>query len=114
MPRHPVIAYMHGVRDGDIPAGEMIQLAVERQFDDIEHGAERGLHFDRAAAAHALRFFGFLRHWKGEWAGQPFKLAPWQQFTIWCVFGWKRDDGLCRFRTVYKEVPRKKDRKSVV
>lgn len=107
MPRHPVIEYMHGVMDGDIPVCRFIRLAVQRQLDDMEHGHERGLHFDRAAAEHALRFFGFLKHSKGEWSGQPFELAPWQQFMVWCVFGWKRADGLRRFRTVYQEVPRK-------
>ena len=30
----------------------------------------RGLRFDLAAARHAIDFFGFLRHSKGEWAGR--------------------------------------------
>lgn len=107
MSRHPVAEYIHGVTDGTIPACQFIRLAVARHTSDLETGAARGLHFDRQAAEHALRFFGFLKHSKGEWAGQPFELSGWQQFLIWCLFGWKRADGLRRFRTAYIEVPRK-------
>lgn len=107
MAKHPVIEYIHGVLDGSIPAGMLIRLAVERHQRDLETGSERGLHFDRQAAQHVIDFFGFLKHSKGEWAGKPFVLEPWQQFAIWVLFGWKRADGLRRFRTAYIEVPRK-------
>lgn len=107
MSRHPAVAYQHSVLDGSIPAGKLIRLAVERQQHDLETGAARGLHFDRAAAEHVIQFFSFLKHSKGEWAGQPFVLEPWQQFLIWVLFGWKWADGLRRFRTGYVEVPRK-------
>lgn len=107
MNRHPVVAYMHGVLDGRIPACELCKRAVQRQLDDLEHASERGFRFDRQAAEHATRFFPFLRHSKGEWAGQPFLLEPWEQFITWCVFGWKRADGMRRYRTAYIEVPRK-------
>jgi len=106
MSKHPVVAYMDGVLSGEVPACQLIRRAVQRHLDDLEHGRERGLHFDRAAAEHVLRFFGFLRHSKGEWAGQPFVLSPWQQFTLWVLFGWKRADGTRRFRRAYIEVPR--------
>ena len=53
----------------------------------------------------------YFSHSKGEWAGQPFILAAWQQFILWCVFGWmKKDDegnSTRRFRSVYCEVCRK-------
>jgi len=105
---------MHGVLEGTVPAGALIRRAVQRQIDDLEHGAERGLHFDRAAAEHVIQFFGFLKHSKGEWAGQPFVLEPWQQFLLWTLFGWKRADGLRRFRTAYVEVPRKNGKTQLV
>ena len=98
---------MRGVFDGSVPACEFIKLAVKRHLDDMEHGAERGLRFDRARAEHVIQFFGFLTHSKGEWAGQPFVLEPWQQFVLWVLFGWIREDGLRRFRTAYVELPRK-------
>ncbi len=107
MTAHPVVAYMRGVLDGSVPAGKLIAQAVRRQERDLDAGLARGLHFDRSAAQHAIDFFGFLVHSKGEWAGQPFTLSPWQQFVVWCLFGWKRQDGLRRFRRSYIEVPRK-------
>lgn len=107
MAKHPAVAYMHGVLDGSVPAGAMIRQAVERQQRDLETGEARGLRFDRQAAQDAANFFGFLKHSKGEWAGEPFVLEPWQQFIVWCLFGWLREDGLRRFRTAYIEVPRK-------
>lgn len=107
MSMHPVVAYCRGVMDGTIPACQFIRQAVERHLRDLETAAERGLHFDRAAAEHALSFFGFIRHTKGEWRGQTFHLQPWQQFILWVLFGWKRANGLRRFRLAYIEVPRK-------
>lgn len=112
--KHPVVAYQQGVLDGTIPACELIRRAVERHQDDLEHGAERGLRFDRAAAEHALQFFGFLRHSKGEWAGRPFVLESWQQFLLWVLFGWRRADGLRRYRMAYIELPRKNGKTSLV
>lgn len=114
MNRHPAIAYAHGVLDGSIPACALIRQAVERHNADLEHGAERGLHFDRAAAQHVIDFFGFLKHSKGEWAGQPFQLSPWQVWLLWVLFGWKRADGLRRFRTAYIEVPRKNGKTTIL
>ncbi len=113
MARHVVAEYMHGVLNGDIPACKLTRLAVERQQRDIDEASLRGLRFDRQAAQHAIDFFWFLRHSRGEWAGQTFVLAPWQQFLLWCIFGWKRADGLRRFRTAYVEVPRKNGKSSL-
>jgi phage terminase large subunit-like protein len=71
------------------------------------------LYFDEAAAQHALVFFGFLKHSKGEWAGKVVELEPWQQFIIWVIFGWKRADGTRRFRTAYEEVARKNGKSTI-
>jgi phage terminase large subunit-like protein len=104
---HPVIAYCRGVLAGTVPACEMIRAAVRRHVSDLEHGRERGLHFDRAAAEMPVMFCRMLRHSKGEWAGSEFVPSPWQQFILWNLFGWKRADGLRRYRTAHVMVPRK-------
>jgi phage terminase large subunit-like protein len=88
-------------------------LACERHQRDLEEGGARGLRFDERAAEKAIGFFRFLRHSKGEWAGQPLTLEPWQQFLIGVIFGWRRADGLRRFRTAYVEVPRKNGKSTV-
>lgn len=65
--------------------------------------------FDAEAADRACEFFvRFLRHTKGEWAGQPYELLPWQRDqVIRPLFGWKRADGTRKFRTAYIEIPKK-------
>lgn len=107
MAAHPAMAYQAKVLEGMLPACRLVQLAMARHAADMNDAGERGLHFDRAAAQFVIDFFGFLRHSKGEWAGQPFRLLSWEQWVLWVLFGWKRTDGLRRFRTAYIEVPRK-------
>lgn len=66
-------------------------------------------YFDEAEAKRATEFYPkFLRHVKGEWAGQPIELMPWMRDEIIRpLFGWKRSDGTRRYRQAYIEVPRK-------
>lgn len=108
---HPTHVYAESVRAGGVAAGELVRLACERHLTDLAAGARRRLFFDEAAALHAIAFFRFLRHSKGQWAGVRFDLEPWQQFIIGCLFGWMREDDedgvVRRFNTAYVEVPRK-------
>jgi hypothetical protein len=119
-PAAVVSDYVAGVLDGSVPAGRLVIAAVKRHVHDLEHGAARGLWFDEDAAARVIRFFGFLRHWKGEWGpknglpGQVIVPEPWQAFILWCVFGWKRADGTRRYRQAYVEVPRKNGKTTLI
>lgn len=109
-----VTEYARGVVDGEIPAGDLVRLAAERHLSDLDTGHERGLRFDDEAADRAISFFPLLRHSKGEWAGTPFALEPWQEFIVGSLFGWKRADGLRRFRTAYLSVARKNGKSTLV
>lgn len=100
-------AYGRRVMAGDIVVCKWIRLAVERHYRDLETCHARGLYFSDELAQHALESFLFLRHSKGEWAGQVFVPSDWQQFWIALAFGWMRADGTRRFREVWEEVPRK-------
>jgi phage terminase large subunit-like protein len=100
-------AYGLAVIAGEIPVSKWTRLGVERHYRDMQLGHLRGLRFSEEHAQHALESFLFLRHSKGEWAGQQFVLSPWQQFWIALAFGWLRNDGTRRFREVWEEVPRK-------
>jgi phage terminase large subunit-like protein len=85
-PEHPTTAYARAVAAGEAGAGHLMRRACARHLDDLEHGPARGLHFDEAAATRALAFFPtFLRHADGG----PFTLAPFQDFLVGNVFGWK-------------------------
>ncbi|MBX3536446.1 MAG: terminase large subunit [Chelatococcus sp.] len=65
--------------------------------------------FDERAADAAVAFFAdHICLTEGEWAGRPFILEPWQENDIVRpLFGWKRPDGLRRYRRCYVWVPRK-------
>lgn len=84
-----------------------VRLACERHLADLEAAPRRGLVWSPAWAALAVKFFTYLRHWKGKWAGQPFVLAPWEVFVLGSVFGWRRENGTRRFRIAWIEIPRK-------
>jgi len=74
-----------------------------------ETAVRAGCTFDLAAAERVRSFFArWLRHSKGEWAGQPFTLMPWQwRDVIAPLFGWKRPDGTRRFRKAFVFIPKK-------
>jgi phage terminase large subunit-like protein len=100
--------YIDDVLSGKVLACRFVKLAVQRHLDDLEHGKERGLVFNREKAAHAVKFFSFLRLWKGkEYQGKEFVLAPHFVFITWTMMGWYREDGTRRFRKGYIEMSRK-------
>lgn len=96
--------YALDVTSGTIPANKWMRLACQRHLDDLKNGKKRGLLFDEKAADHIIDFFSeFLCFYEGAFDGQPFILTPHQQFIIGSIFGWKRKNGLRRFRTAYIE-----------
>ena len=106
--------YANQVIDGDIPACKWVRLACQRFIDDLNHGHERGLVFDTVKAQEILDYYDLTPHIKGEWAGKPIEPSDWQTFALVNVYGWLRDDGLRRFRTVYIEVARKNGKSTFV
>ena len=98
---HPAVAYIEGVLDGSIAVGKRIRLAVERHQRDLSRN-DFPFYFDPAAAQRPIDFIQqFCRHSKGEWAGRPVELEPWQQFCLWVAFGWKCEGtGFRPFRKV--------------
>lgn len=99
--------YAEDVRDGRVICCELVQLAVKRYYNDLAIAVDKGWYFDRKAAVKAIGFIEKLKHTKGEWAGQRFRLEPWQQFIIWNIYGWMKADGTRRFRYAYVEIARK-------
>jgi phage terminase large subunit-like protein len=86
----------------------------ERDLARSLAGDFAGMYFDEAAAEHAVVWIErFCKHHKGEWAGLPLLLEPWQKFGIRCVFGWKLADDSRRFRVSYWEVARKNGKSEV-
>jgi phage terminase large subunit-like protein len=86
-------------------AGPLVRAAAKRHLDDLDHGADRGLYWDRRSALRIIDFFAeALRLPDGDQVGSPFRLQPWQAFVAGSLFGWKRGkDGPRRFKTGYVE-----------
>ena len=100
-----VTAYAEDVVGGKIITNRLICLACERHLRDLE--TSKGFYFDADQAERVIAFFALLKHSKGEWAGQPFILEPWEAFIVGSLFGWKKTDGTRRFRMAYVSLGRK-------
>jgi phage terminase large subunit-like protein len=103
----PPTFYAEQVLGEKIIAGRLARLACTRHIDDLTTGHKRGLVWSPETAKFSSDFFRYLKHSKGEWAGQSIELEPWQEFTVGSVFGWKRKNKTRRFRMVYEEIARK-------
>jgi phage terminase large subunit-like protein len=100
------LEYAEAVVCGDIVACGYVRQACERQLNDLAR-EDWTYRFDPEAAERICRFAELLPHIKGQRAGEPIRLAPWQCFVLTTAFGWLRTStGKRRFRRVYIEVPR--------
>lgn len=101
--------YANDVRSGKIITGKRIKQAVERFFTWIATADADGYHIDHKKGMQAINFFPtFLNHTKGKLAGQPFVLSPFQQFTMYNIFGWtKTSNNFRRINTVYDKRAKK-------
>lgn len=102
--------YARSVVSGIVPAGKYHRLACVRHERDRQREAtlEFPYRFDLDKAERFFRFAEKLKHYKGEWAGKPIHLEPWEQFVTGSVIGWVHaGTGLRRFRTAFTQIPRK-------
>lgn len=103
--------YAEDIRSGKIPACELVQLAIEKYYDQHSRPEELGIYWDEKAAQRVLSFIELLCFTAGTEAGKPFKLEGWQSFLIANLFGWKQydDDGNSYrlYRECYIEIPKK-------
>lgn len=106
--------YIDGVLNGEIISCRWVKLCVQRHMRDLENGSARGLVFREDKAYHAIKFFSFLKLWKGsEYKGKEYILAPHMMFITWVLMGWyKRADNKRRFRKAYLELARKSSKTS--
>jgi phage terminase large subunit-like protein len=63
--------------------------------------------FSEARAQRAVKFFESLKHTKGRFAGQPFKLLDWEKQIIRDVYGTLNERGYRQYKYVYLEIPKK-------
>ena len=104
--------YAADVKSGKIVTGQYIKKAVDRFYNWIDNADAKGYVLDHNAGMMVLNFFPeFVAHTKGAKAGEPFELSPYQQFTFYNIFAWKKrnenGDLIRVIRTVYEKVARK-------
>lgn len=101
-------AYAFDVLDGRVVVGEYVRKHVETFTDEMADLQGRWA-FDADEAERFIDFIEkFIRHTRGEWAGRPFELSPWQAYFVANLFGWKeRGTDLRRYRTANLFVARK-------
>jgi phage terminase large subunit-like protein len=91
-----------------IPAGQKVVAACQRQLDDLERWNKKSSPylFVKQKAERVCKFIENLPHIKGPKSGKKIELEPWQIFILTTIFGWIKPDGYRRFRRAYIEVPR--------
>jgi phage terminase large subunit-like protein len=101
--------YANDVRAGKIIVGKRIKQAVERFYYWVENAETDGFILDHEKGMRILSFYPtFLNHTIGKLAGKPFVLAPFQQFTMYNIFGWvNAATGFRRINTVYDKRAKK-------
>ena len=112
---HPLVAFFRWLARGLLLTWMIRRMSIVTDSSQYirsaadDRAVSEGCYFDLAAAERVRTFFArFLRHSKGEWAGKPFELMPWQWNDVVAqLFGWKRADGSRRYRRGYIEVPKK-------
>ena len=100
-----VSEYVADVISGRLPSCRMVVLACQRYLDDWKRD---DLYFDWKVVKKFVAFSSCLKHFKGEFAGRPIDLEPWQIFIVANVFGWKKKStGKRRYTYADVFVPRK-------
>lgn len=64
-------------------------------------------HYDKERADHAMNFIQRLRHTKGAFYNQPFKLLNWQETVIRDLFSIIKEDGTRQFKQTIIFIPKK-------
>lgn len=107
----PTTDYALKVIDKTIIAGKSVQQACKRHINDLERSftSDYEYEFSRKKAQKIYSFFDkFVRHTKGELAGKPVKLEPWQKFILGSLIGWiSKETGYRRFELSYTQIARK-------
>lgn len=96
-------------------SGKKHKWACRRFLEDCKKASANNtlsepwkFYWDEEEAQGIVDWFALLRHSKGELAGQPIVLTPWQKFNLCQLYGWReRGSGYKRFKQSFTEVGRK-------
>ena len=107
-----ITTYPWDVIDGKIIACELVKLACQRFINFLQRD---DMYFDFDDVEKKIHITESLKHFKGEYAGQPFLLEPFQKFVYCAVYGmkWKKNHHRVT-RTVILSMGRKGGKSSLI
>ena len=108
--KEEIVRYAKECIGGKIPSGQKHKWACQRFLDDLNRIGQPDFPYiwDEERAEKIVKWFALLRHSKGELAGTPIYLTPWQKFRECQIYGWRhKDTGYKRFKKSFTEVARK-------
>lgn len=108
--KEELIQYARDCLADRIPSGKKHKWACTRFLHDLERVGTKGFPYawDEEKAGKIVKWFSYLRHSKGELAGQPIQLTTWQKFFLCQLYGWRQNEtGYKRFKKSFVEVGRK-------
>lgn len=102
-----LIRYAENCISGEILSGKKHIWACKRFLKDITRKDWEYI-WNEEEAEKIVKWFSYLRHSKGELAGQPIILTVWQKFCLCQIYAWRdKKTGKKRFKTSFIEVARK-------
>lgn len=101
--------------DEDYISCQKHKQACKRFLIDIKKSEARNVQetkfpyvWEEEEAQNIVDWFSLLMHSKGDLAGQPIILTPWQRFCLCQIYGWRNEEtGWKRFKQSFIEVGRK-------
>lgn len=105
-----ITGYAHDCLEGRIPSGQKHKWACQRLLNDLSRIGSDDFPYvwDEERAEKIVKWFALLHHSKGQLAGTPIILTPWQKFRECQIYGWRhKDTGYKRFKKSFTEVGRK-------
>lgn len=111
--------YAKDVAEGRVVCGRYVKLAVQRFYNLLEDMDSKGYMLDHERGMQPIYFAEyFIQHTKGPLAGTPLILSPYQQFTIYCIMAFlkqnKKGEWVRVVKTVYEKVARKNGKSAVL
>lgn len=108
--KEELIQYSRDCMEGRVPSGKKHLQACCRFLRDLNRIGNNDFPYvwEEERAVTIVKWFSYLRHSKGELAGQPIILTTWQKFFLCQIYGWRhKDTGYKRFKKSFVEVGRK-------
>lgn len=111
---NPILEYWNMIQAGQVNAPRRIIKVYKRLVDEIENPA--GFVYDPVKAQRPIEFIeAFTKHSKGEFAGKPILLEPFQKAFIAALFGFvDAETGMRRFKETLFMVARKNGKSTLL